>query len=301
MKSITVFTPTFNRRHLLGRLYQSLVYQTCQDFIWLVVDDGSTDGTSKLVAGWQEESKIEIQYTFKPNGGMHTAHNYAYERIQTELNVCIDSDDMMPADAIERILEAWARVRDDQSVVGLVGLDIDPCDRLIGTELPTTGTRVTLSDLYQSLGCIGDKKLVYRNSTTSLAPRYPVFEGERLVPLGWLYTILDQQGKLVTLNFPLAIVDYQTDGSSASILRQYFQSPQGFRVFREINIRYGTRSWFKLKNVIHYGFSSMIVGDWMFIVKSPAPVLSTILYPASLALFLILKMRLKHVQNHAIR
>lgn len=94
MKTLTVFTPAYNRAHTLPRTYESLVKQDCKDFIWLIVDDGSSDNTKELVEEWQKkENGFEIRYIYKENGGMHTAHNVAYENIDTELNVCIDSDD----------------------------------------------------------------------------------------------------------------------------------------------------------------------------------------------------------------
>lgn len=292
MKSITVFTPAYNRAHLLGRLYESLLRQTCQDFIWLVVDDGSTDGTRELVAGWQAEGRIEIQYAYKTNGGMHTAHNRAYELIRTELNVCIDSDDWMPDNAIERILSVWAKYRDDSDVVGLIGLDVDPEGTTIGSSLPADGTRATLGELYQVHRCTGDKKLVYRNDMTARSPRFPEFEGEKLVPLSWLYTQIDQVGHLVTMNEPLIVVEYQTDGSSATVLKQYFQSPRGFRALREVNIRYAMNTSYRIKNIIHYGFSSTAAGDWWYPMRSPTPWWSLVTFPTSVALYLWLRVRL---------
>ena len=90
---LTVFTPTYNRKNALKRTYSSLCNQTCKDFVWLVVDDGSTDGTANLVNRWRaDDNDFEIQYIYKENGGMHTAHNVAYANIKTELNTCIDSD-----------------------------------------------------------------------------------------------------------------------------------------------------------------------------------------------------------------
>lgn len=292
MTSLTVFTPTYNRAHLLGRLYQSLVGQTCQDFSWLVIDDGSSDGTRGLVAGWQAEGKIQIQYEYKPNGGMHTAHSLAYDRIRTELSVCIDSDDWMPVDAVERILSVWSRYREDKTVVGLIGLDVDRDGTVIGSRLPPDGTHLAFDDLYQVHGCTGDKKLVYRNEITARAPRFPVFEGEKLVPLSWLYSQIDEQGQLVTMNEPLIVVEYQADGSSASVLRQYFQSPRGFRALREINVRYARTLSHRLKNIIHYGFSSIVIGEWGFVARSPTPLLSLIMLPASVALYAWLRLRL---------
>lgn len=99
-KMLTVFTPAYNRAHTIGRTYESLCRQTCQDFEWLVIDDGSSDHTKELVEGWIKENKIPIRYIYQNNQGMHGAHNTAYRNIHTELNTCIDSDDYMPDDAI---------------------------------------------------------------------------------------------------------------------------------------------------------------------------------------------------------
>lgn len=96
MKTLTIFTPAYNRAHTLGRTYASLLRQTCDDFEWLIVDDGSKDSTQSLVEGWIQEGKISIRYIYQENQGMHGAHNTAYRNIYTELNTCIDSDDYMP-------------------------------------------------------------------------------------------------------------------------------------------------------------------------------------------------------------
>ncbi len=117
MKKITVFTPTFNRAYCLHQLYDSLCKQSSQDFKWLIIDDGSTDGTRELISTWVLEGVIEIQYHFKENGGMHTGHNSAYELIETELNVCIDSDDFMTLDAVEKIVSFW-KLNKDKNYAG---------------------------------------------------------------------------------------------------------------------------------------------------------------------------------------
>ena len=111
---LTIFTPAYNRAHTLPRTYESLCRQSCKDFIWLIVDDGSTDNTAALVQQWQSrDNGFEIQYIYKENGGMHTAHNAAYANIHTELNTCIDSDDMLADGAVEKILNKWAEVKDN--------------------------------------------------------------------------------------------------------------------------------------------------------------------------------------------
>ena len=129
---LTVFTPTYNRAHTLGRTYESLCRQTCRDFVWLIVDDGSSDGTDRLVASWQAEERIPITYVRQENQGMHGAHNTAYRHITTELNTCIDSDDWMPDDAVERIVACW-REHGSERVAGIVGLDATADGAIIGT------------------------------------------------------------------------------------------------------------------------------------------------------------------------
>ena len=52
MPSLTVFTPAYNRAHTLPRTYESLRRQNSKDFIWIIVDDGSTDNTADLVKSW---------------------------------------------------------------------------------------------------------------------------------------------------------------------------------------------------------------------------------------------------------
>ena len=118
---LTIFTPAYNRAHTLPRTYESLCRQSCKDFIWLIVDDGSADNTVELVHDWQSrDNGFTIQYIYKENGGMHTAHNVAYANIHTELNTCIDSDDMLADGAVEKILRKWAEVK-DKGYAGIVG------------------------------------------------------------------------------------------------------------------------------------------------------------------------------------
>lgn len=301
MTALTVFTPTYNRAHLLGRLYASLLRQTCDDFRWLIIDDGSTDGTGELVADWISEGRISIEYHWKANGGMHTAHNLAYNLIETEINVCIDSDDWMPDDAVALIVSRWRALADDPRVAGIVGLDQSPDGALIGTPLPPNGTRCTLTNLYARMAVRGDKKLVYRSSITQSFPRYPEFPGERLVPLAWLYNLIDQDFELVAFNDVYVIVDYQPGGSSDNVIKQYFQSPQGFREARIVSIRNAGSLKDKIRNVVHLGVSCFILGQWQPWLRSPAPWLSALMWPVSFAAYLYLVIRQSATERKRIK
>ena len=109
MKTLTVFTPTYNRSDTLVRLHESLCRQTSDDFEWLIIDDGSTDNTEDIVRPWLKEQKFPIRYIKKENGGLHTGYTTAIANMDTELNVCIDSDDYMPDDAVEIIVSTWKK------------------------------------------------------------------------------------------------------------------------------------------------------------------------------------------------
>ncbi len=75
---LTIFTPAYNRAHTLPRTLDSLKRQQNKNFIWLIIDDGSTDNTKELVDKWlKDDYGFEIVYIYKENGGMHTAHNVA--------------------------------------------------------------------------------------------------------------------------------------------------------------------------------------------------------------------------------
>lgn len=279
MKTITVFTPAYNRAHTIGRTYKSLLKQDCKDFIWLVVDDGSTDNTAELVKEWQKrENGFEIRYVYKKNGGMHTAHNVAYEHIDTELNVCIDSDDKLAPGAIQKILKKWSEVK-DLGYAGIIGLDADMSNgKIIGKGFPAGMTETTLMGYYASGGA-GDKKLVYRTDIINQYPSYPVFEGEKYVALAYKYRLIDQKYKLAVLDEVLCEVEYQADGSSMNMYRQYVRNPKGFAFWRTICMQYPESNKRMFLDCIHYVSSNLISREKGFIKRSPRKLLTVFAIP----------------------
>ncbi len=278
MVKLTVFTPAYNRAHTLPRTYRSLLGQSCKDFIWLIVDDGSTDGTAALVKSWmRQDNGFEIQYIYKENGGMHTAHNTAYENIHTELNVCVDSDDCMGENAVALILEKWESVK-ERGYAGLIGLDADFDGKVIGAGFPANLQETTLSGYYAAGGS-GDKKLVYRTDVIKRYPPYPTFAGEKYVALAYKYTLIDQDYKLAVLNRVLCNVEYQADGSSRNMLRQYLKNPKGFAFWRTVTMRYPTSRKRLVIDCVHYCSSSQIAKNRNYIKESPKRLLTVFCTP----------------------
>ena len=292
MATLTVFTPAYNRAHTLSRTYESLLNQSCKDFVWLIVDDGSADHTARLVEEWQRrDNGFAIRYLYKENGGMHTAHNTAYENIHTELNVCIDSDDCLAEGAVEKILTKWAQVK-DKGYAGLIGLDADLKGNLIGKGFPEGLAETTLSGYYAAGGS-GDKKLVYRTDVINQYPPYPVFEVEKYVALAYKYRLIDQDYKLAVLDEVLCNVEYQPDGSSGTMWKQYLKNPNGFAFWRKVCMEYPQSKKRLVVDCIHYCSSSIIAGDKTFIVNSPRKMLTVACAPLGWMLTLIIKKKAK--------
>ncbi|MBT2758419.1 glycosyltransferase [Mesobacillus foraminis] len=292
MKKITIFTPTYNRGYCLNNCYESLKRQTCKDFIWLIIDDGSTDYTRELVDSWIYENLIEIRYFYQKNTGMHGAHNSAYEIIETELNVCIDSDDYMPQDAVEKIISMWNKYGNEK-VSGIIGLDSYQDGRIIGTELPRGLDSSTLFELYYKHGVTGDKKLVYRTELTKRYP-YPIFEGEKYVGLAYKYYKLDQEFKMLLMNEILCCVEYLPDGSSLNMFNQYLKNPKGFAFYRKelMKLPY-SNSLFKFKQAIHYVSSCIIGKNMRFIRETPNKVITLMAVPFGLILYCYINAKAK--------
>ena len=289
MKFLTVFTPAYNRAETLKRTYESLCEQDCKEFIWLIVDDGSTDDTQELVQNWiKKNNGFEIKYIYKENGGMHTAHNVAYENITTELNVCIDSDDRLAAGAVTKIKNKWNKVK-NKGYAGIIGLDADlNTGRVIGKGFPKGMKETTLGGYYAG-GGQGDKKLDIINSV----PSYPVFPGEKYVGLAYKYTLIDQKYKLSVLNEVLCDVEYQADGSSGTMYQQYLKNPKGFAFYRKICMQYPISTKRLVMDCIHYCSSSFIIKNKEYVKESPRKLLTVICTPFGLLLTAMIKRKAK--------
>lgn len=276
-KKITVFTPTYNRAHLLYRCYESLLRQNNKYFKWLIIDDGSTDNTKEIVNEWIEENKIEIRYIYKKNGGLHTGYNKAIELLDTELSICIDSDDQLADNAITLILDYWDKNKEDDCA-GIIGLDFDTNGKVIGGYLPNQKKIDPIKLL--SAKQKGDKKYVVRTDLYKTVAPMPVFENEKNFNPHYMILKLSAQYKFLTLNMPLCIVDYQTDGMSANIFKQYLDSPNSFAELRRLIMSLPNTSFkYLIRTTIHYISSSVIAKHKHFVKESPKKILTIVLIP----------------------
>ena len=295
MKTLTIFTPTYNRAHTISRTYESLLRQTSRDFEWLVIDDGSTDHTHELVERWIKDRIIPIRYIYKENGGLYTGYNTAYANITTELSVCIDSDDYMPDDAVELIIEHWRRYGGEK-YAGITGLDFLLTGDPIGGYFPKDLKEGYLIDFSRKYQHSGDTKQVMRTDIMkSVAPMIG-FEGEKNFNPIYMFMKADQLLPSLFLNKNLCYVEYQIgrDSMSAGIYKQYLNSPNSFAKMRRLEMTLKRNSWRNLLRVaIHYNSSTIIANDKNWLSNSPRKLLTFVTRPLGWFLYQFIKYRAK--------
>lgn len=283
-KILTIFTPAYNRAYTLHKCYESLKTQTYKEFVWVIIDDGSTDNTKELVKTWIAEKNLEIRYYYQKNQGMHGAHNRAYEVIDTELNVCIDSDDYMTDDAVEEIVNYWEKNKSEK-LAGFGALNLFENGDIIGTIFPKDLKESRYFDLYKVHKVKGDKKFIYRTNLIKENP-YPIFQDEKYVGLDYKYMKLDDRYLLGLMNKPVCVVEYLSDGSSLNMFRQYKNNPKGFSFYRIENLKNPRGSkLYKFKESIHYVASSILSKNKNFLKETPEKLLSILALPFGYILY----------------
>jgi glycosyltransferase involved in cell wall biosynthesis len=225
--AFTVFTATFNRAHTLPRVYHSLRAQTLTDFEWVVVDDGSTDGTRELVAGWAAEAAFPIRYFHQENSGKHVAENVGVREARGRFTATLDSDDWYTPDALETFLATWESIpaAERDGFVGAVGLCADPTGMVIGTPFPADPLDTTYTDLQLRHRVTGDKA-GFGRTDVAREYRFPVIPGETLIIELLVYSRLARRYRVRCINKVVKIVEYQTAGLSATRRNEFVRNPR---------------------------------------------------------------------------
>lgn len=294
MSSITVFTPTYNRKELLKRCFESLKAQTISGFTWMIIDDGSTDNTRADVEQWKkQELSFTLEYYYKKNGGLHTAYNLAIEKAKTDLCVCVDSDDFMPEDALERILKKWNEQGND-SYAGIVGLDYTISGKCIGDKLPNQ-KQVNLIDLMLGKYPLknGDRTVVVRTELYKQVAPMKVFEGEKNFNPHYMHLEISKKYDFLVLNENLKFVEYQPGGMSDSMLKQYKNSPQSFAEHRIQYLNFkNTSVRFKFHHSIHLVSSCILSGKFTDAMKrTPCKFITFCAIPFGIVLSIYIKIK----------
>lgn len=255
---ITIITPVYNRSHLIGRVYQSLLKQKCHNFIWMIIDDGSIDGVDKLVFKWQQtESPFPIVFYSKENGGKSTAYNLALEHIETPYWTCVDSDDWVTDTTVERYYY-WIDRTSSLPVAGFVGLDANLQGNILGGYFPYEGI-AHLIEIKTKIRHKGDMNMVYRTDISKKYAPMPTVDNEKDFEPYYFLLKIDEEAPLYLVNEVFVIADYQKDGLSQHIWRTYIRSPISMGMLRlEFLRRKELPLAFAYRQCIHYVSSWLI-------------------------------------------
>lgn len=233
---ITVFTPTYNRAHLIGRLYDSLRAQTFRDFEWLVIDDGSSDGTEKLFDVWKEDSNdFVIRYVYAENKGKMKEMNAAMELAEGELFFTVDSDDRLTPDALEKI-DAWEReMPKDGSFCGLAGNMGYSETKSNNLVLPQTYVDTSLFQRLRESEdpCIGADRAWVFYTDVYRRYKFPEFEGEKFIAEAVSWNRMAHDGlKLRCFNDIIYIFEQLDGGLTNTMSRTLINSPRGYGLWK---------------------------------------------------------------------
>lgn len=221
---ITVFTPTYNRAYIIHKLYESLKRQTCKDFEWIIVDDGSTDNTTDLANQWIKESKIPIKYIKTKNGGKHRAINIGLKETSGELFFIVDSDDFLTDNALDRVRHYYSDIQNDSAFCGLSGLRITP--EGVPFDMKRSFTVIDSTDIEISKYLGGDRAQIYKTKILRHYP-FPEFEGENFISESVVWEKMAQKFKVRFFAEGIYVSEYLPDGLTRNIRRKHRESPCG--------------------------------------------------------------------------
>lgn len=224
---LTVFTPTYNRADKLSRLYESLGRQRCYDFEWLIVDDGSSDNTSEQIQDFLGEQRFLIRYIQKENGGKHTAYNLALEEAQGEWFLCVDSDDYLTDNAVEKLLY---KLKSLDGQPGLMAYKEDVSGKQLSGQFPRDLACEKMHRLSLVHGCGGEFTMVFSTAFARRFP-FPVFSGERFVTECVVYDRMDEVSEMALLPEVITICEYQADGYSNNANAVMKRNPNGYCLY----------------------------------------------------------------------
>ena len=284
---ITVLTPTFNREGVLRSLWDSLQKQTVKDFEWLVVDDGSTDGTKNLITQLQEKSDFPIRYIYKSNGGKHTALNVGIQTICSELTFIVDSDDCVTDDAVESILKIHKKYRSQNNICGYAFLRAFPDGKVNGKKFDVDEKIGSYIDVRVNGDDTGaDKAEVFKTHCLKEFP-FPEYSNEKFLGEDLVWVRMARKYEMVHINKAIYVGNYLEDGLTNNRRKHNIASPIGCMHRAEEFMESDLKTRYRIKGGLQYIVYGRFAGVKVvnLIRKSRHKILATVCIPGGLLLY----------------
>lgn len=290
-KKLTVFTPTYNRAYILPQLHESLKKQTCKNFVWMIVDDGSIDNTQQLVLDWIDEQILDIVYIRQENGGKMKAVNTGVENTNTELFMCVDSDDWLVPTAVEIFLKHWDELLTEKKtrIAGLVAYRGKNEYEVMINEFPQGITESTFSHLYKA-GFRGETTTAFKTEIKKQYP-FPIIDGEKFITEAFIGDQLDQLYTFYLIPSITTVCEYRGDGLTHNTLEIAFENPCGYTAYFMQKANFAKSFKEKIAYYIRANcFRHKIIGKELPVIAENK-ILYNLTYPVGLLLFFYKKIK----------
>jgi glycosyltransferase involved in cell wall biosynthesis len=183
----------------LLRVYESLRKQTCKDFEWLVIDDGSTDSTEQIVKSWEGSADFPIRYISQSHQGKHAAFNRGVNEASGVMFAALDSDDTILPNTLERALNYWYQIPCPEKFVGVTGHCMDENGAFIGNRFPDDITDSDALEIRYKYKVKGEKWGLLRTSVLRQFP-FPSIDGATFIPEGVIWSKIARSFKTRYVN-----------------------------------------------------------------------------------------------------
>lgn len=277
--NVTVVTPTYNRGYILDKCYTSLKNQTSKSFIWLIIDDGSTDNTEEIVLKWKEEGHIPIEYYRKENGGKASALNVALDKTNTEYFACLDSDDQFTSIAIEEALKNLSTIKENDNYCGIIALRNTSNGGVVGGKrIPEEVVETTVMEITDKYRIRPEFIQFYKMSVISNY-RFPEIQGEKYISPEFIAREINRKFKFKVSQQNLCICDYIEDGLTKNKVSIISKNPRGYTLIKKQSYELSEGLYAKSKHGIMYIAGSILSEDKDFIKNSQNRLMIFLLYP----------------------
>ena len=295
---LTIYSPCYNKGATIKRTFESLINQTCHDFEWIVVNDGSTDNSNILIDEFST-NLFPIIKIHKKNEGLSSAMNIAVSKATGEFVLRLDSDDFLRPNAVEKIIQTINTEVElnDPKVGALVFLTCFEDNSIVGTHPFEKPTRCNFWDYRIKYKARGDRAEVFRTEYFRRFPM-PQFPNEKFCPEGYVWNHFSDQYDAIYYPDKIYVRDYQPNSLSKMGVKKWIINPKAANLYLGdiLNRNLPFNTYIRL-SITYYRFSPYTGYSLRRIIKS-VPLKATIigLIPGYIA-YIIEKMDTNFLQR----
>lgn len=292
---ITIVTPTYNRAHTITRSYESLKKQSFKDFKWIIMDDGSTDGTKELVEQFKNENIIDIDYFWNENQHKFITVFEGIKKIETPYFMILDSDDTYPEDALENLISEVEKIENQDDFISVMGLSADENGKIVGNQYPNNGFDGSIFEMRYKYKVRGDKNGIFFTSTYHRYLQnfdYKKYKGKGYIPQSVFFNIYDAQGiktrfiNKIVRNYHMDENDPQSVSNTRWTGKNTYGLMEGYRSFLNCyHKELKTYPTVLIRNLVGYQIYSLINNKKLSEINKGITnfkILSTLIFPLTL-------------------